>query len=105
MRVSFIKGHEKFGMLKDKNLINGDQVDKSREDASNDHHRQPEVLKMMTTISVTWNSLKVITKLGSDRVYLKSPRSRSETPATAKRQRERFLQSSTEMILSVSQAS
>ena len=50
---------EKFGMLKDKNLINGDQVDKSREDASNDHHRQPEVLKMMTTISVTWNKVIV----------------------------------------------
>ena len=48
---------EKFGMLTDKNLIHADQVDESRKDASNDHDRQPDVLKMI--ISVTWNKVIV----------------------------------------------
>ena len=67
----------------------------------------------VTTITVNLKQEgKVIPKLGQrlwlravSSTYLKSPRRAREMMATAMRQRERFLHSSTEMILSVSQAS
>ena len=64
----------------------------------------------VTTITVNLKQEgKVIPKLDQScsvsLTYLKSPRRAREMMATAMRQRERFLHSSTEMILSVSQAS